>query len=406
MNDLSATDRCVKCGLCLPYCPTFTISENEADSPRGRISLMQALDRPEPLHSPGLFEHLDRCLQCRACEAMCPSGVPFGELMDNARAAIEPYRTRSPAGRLLRNTALRLIASRSATTALGQVLKTCQKIGLQRLADRLPGLPAELKRLNRLLPEIGDAGAPAAAPADRQQATVNLFQGCVGNLFDRQTLAASKSLLQKLGYAVRVPHKQTCCGALHQHSGALDTAARLADANLNAFGADNTPILVTASGCAAQLSEYPTLHKQDRYADFAKRVTDILHFLLTLDLQSRRFEPLQAKLAVQFPCTHRNVLGQHRDILEILKVIPGVETVSVNPDGGCCGAAGSYMLSQPQIAERLREPLLGKVIRSEADYLLTSNLGCSLHLQAGLRQLGSPIEVLHPVVLLDRQLRV
>jgi glycolate oxidase iron-sulfur subunit len=150
MTDLSATDRCVKCGLCLPHCPTFALTRNEADSPRGRISLMQAIGQPQAQYTAGLFRHLDQCLQCGACEAMCPSSVPFGQLMDSARVVIEPHRQRSTANRVMRRLALQIIASPRWTKTLAVLLKAHRKSGLQWLTGKAPGLPAAVKRLNRL----------------------------------------------------------------------------------------------------------------------------------------------------------------------------------------------------------------------------------------------------------------
>lgn len=404
MNDLSATDRCVKCGLCLPHCPTFALTRNEADSPRGRISLMQAIEQPDVQYTAGLFRHLDQCLQCGACEAMCPSSVPFGRLMDTARMAIEPHRQRSPANRLVRRMALQLIASPAWTKTLAITLKAHRKLGLQWLIDKAPGLPAAIKRLNRLLPAVQTCNPAARSPVTERQGMVNLFRGCAGSLFDQQTLNASQRLLESLGYRVNIPEQQGCCGALHQHNGDPATAARLADRNRIAFSADNNPILVTASGCTAHLTEYKNLYENEPANSFAERVNDILHFLCRQNRPRVQFQSLEETVAVYIPCTHRNALRQQQDILDILSWIPGIEPLVINPNGGCCGAAGSYMLSQPELSEQLREPLIDTLVQSGARLLLTSNIGCAIQLQAGLKERRVTIDVLHPVVLLDRLL--
>jgi glycolate oxidase iron-sulfur subunit len=404
MNDLSATDRCVKCGLCLPHCPTFALTGNEADSPRGRISLMQAIGQADVQYTAGLFRHLDQCLQCGACEAMCPSKVPFGRLMDTARVAIEPHRQRSPGNRVVRRMALQLIASPAWTKALAMALKVHQKLGLQWLVGKAPGLPAAVKRLNRLLPTLQSDNPVTPRPVMEQRAGVNLFRGCAGSLFDQQTLNASRRLLESLGYRVNVPEQQGCCGALHQHNGDPATAARLADANRMAFSVNNDPVLVTASGCTAHLTGYKNLYENEPANSFAERVSDILHFLRHQNRAKLQFQPLEKTVAVYIPCTHRNVLRQQQDILDILSWIPGIEPLVINPNGGCCGAAGSYMLSQPELSEQLREPLIDTLVQSGAGLLLTSNIGCAIQLQAGLKERRVAIDVLHPVVLLDRLL--
>ena len=402
MNDLSATDRCVKCGLCLPHCPTFRLSGVETDSPRGRISLMQLMDNPDSTWSPGLFHYLDRCLECRACEAMCPSKVPFGQLMDSARARLEPRRPRALQRRWLRAAGLALLSSPARLKLLEGMLRLYQRLGLQALVSRTSWLPHRLRRLNRLLPKRrGGAVAPATGDTAARD-TVELFQGCVSRLVDAPTLQATRRLLLALGYRVREPAGQTCCGALHQHNGEPATAALLARRNRLAFGDGSNPLLVTASGCAAQLLEYGTLYGEDAVS---RRVSEIVHFLLAHEPGTLRFERLAETVAVHVPCSHRNLLRQDRDIVDILGWIPDLETLQINPQGGCCGAAGSYLLSQPEVADQLRDALLPTLRRSGASILVTSNIGCAMHLQAGLKEQGLDIEVLHPVVLLARQLR-
>lgn len=406
MKDLSATDRCVKCGLCLPHCPTFALTGNEADSPRGRISLMQAIELPDPQWSPGLFRHLDQCLHCGACEAMCPSGVPFGRLMDHARSAIEPHRQRPLPGRVLRRMGLWLIESPGRIGSLAMPLKIYQRLGLQWLIDKTPALPAGVKRWNRFIPPPGCGTRRAVNATIKQRGAVNLFQGCVGGLFDQRTLSAARDLLAQLGYKVNTPRQQACCGALHQHNGELHRAARLADANLQGFAADDNPILVTASGCAAHLAAYAALYADQPAGRLGRRVDEILHFLATQDLGNTRFSPYPERVAVYTPCTHRNILKQEQDILAVLSWIPDLDVVQINPAGGCCGAAGSYMLNQATLSDRLSAPLLEEIARSGARLVLTTNIGCAIQLKAGLTARAAEIEVLHPVTLLEQQLIV
>jgi glycolate oxidase iron-sulfur subunit len=402
MYDLSATDRCVKCGLCLPHCPTFMLSGIEADSPRGRISLMQAMDSPDVQWSPGLFRYLDRCLECRACEAMCPSRVPFGQLMDNARLRMEPHRHRRLARRWMRSAGMDLVTSPNRLRAVGMLLRLHRGLGLRWLGANLPGVPNRLKRLNRMLPSQFPAALRSPRLAAATRGDVDLFLGCIGSVLDRRTLDATRHLLEALGYRVNIPAGQTCCGALHQHNGDPATARQLAAHNRSAFADSDRPVVVTASGCAAQLSEYGGLYGEP---GLARRAVDITHFLRDQGHDELQLDPLSQTVAVHLPCTHRNVLKQAQDVLAILAWIPELKPLAVNPRDGCCGAAGSYVLTQPEVADQLRDRVVDSIAATDARTLVTTNIGCALHLQAGLRERGIDIDVVHPVVLLERQLR-
>lgn len=399
MNDLSATERCVKCGLCLPHCPTFRLTGNEADSPRGRISLMQMLEEPDSDWSPGLYRHLDQCLMCHACESMCPSKVPFGALMDTARQRLAEHRKQGQAQRLMDAAGLALLTSAGGRKVAAAGMAMARLFKLQRLT----AAPAPLRRLLELLPEP----APRITAADRPvisttRGNVNLFTGCTGELLDRPTLEAVELLLTRLGYSITRPRRQTCCGALHQHSGQAHRASRLAHANLNAFAGNDDPVLVFASGCCAHLQTYAGLYPDAQ--DFGRRVTDIVSFLATHRPDSLAFKPLPEDVAVYIPCTQRNVLGA-KPLHEVLTWIPEMRTTLINPDGGCCGAAGSYMLSQPQMSARLRRAMVERIADSGSRILVTTNIGCSLQLGAGLKQLGLAVEIMHPAKLLAAQLQ-
>lgn len=399
-DDLSATDRCVKCGLCLPHCPTFALTGNEADSPRGRISLIQMLDQAATEPSPGLYRHLDQCLQCHACEAMCPSKVPFGELMDSARARLEMHRKRTLGQRLVRKTGLGFITSTTARTIARHLLSGYQGLRLDRLVAATPGIPDSIKRWQTMLPPADRQASPVTGGVT-ENGNLNLFTGCTGDLFDRATLRATRRLLGRLGYRVNVNAAQTCCGALHLHSGDPQTAARLATANLTAFADNVDPIITFASGCGAQLLGYTS-----RYPDgdaFSNRVTDVLEFLARRETPLT-FKAYPAKVAVHVPCTHRNVLRQQGSILRVLSWIPGLEVDVVNPAGGCCGAAGSYMLTQPELSLQLGRKAAADFSATQAGLLLTTNIGCALQLRAATHRQGKAPEILHPVTLLERLL--
>ncbi len=363
------------------------LTGNEADSPRGRISLMQWLDEAAEI-SPGLLTHIDRCLQCGACEAMCPSKVPFGALMDTARARLIPLRQRGWLEKILTRAGTGLRTSPNMLRLTAPLLSGYRLTGLPSLLGKLPGTAG---RLNALL------GSKRIAAHKRQQPMkssrrVHLFPGCTGFSLDKQTLLDARSLLNALGYDAVISRKTACCGALDQHSGRLDAAASLATLNREALD-DDVPVISIASGCAAHLAGH-TSHE----------VSEITTFIARHDLALLHFEPCDHPVGVYVPCTQRNALHQSQSILDLVNQIPGLELHHINPNGGCCGAAGNYMLTQPEFADSLGDAVVERVIESGVQTLLTTNIGCSIHLQARLRMQGVDIDVIHPVTLLYRQL--
>lgn len=377
-------DRCVKCAVCLPHCPTYRLSGNEAESPRGRIALMRALaDGTQPLGE-GMTRHLDQCLACRSCEPVCPANVRYGRLLDNARA--EQARRRPPS--LLKRTALALVGHRRVLRGFGRLARLGRSLGAGAL----------VRPLRRLPPRMPPPG-PWRADHPPEQATrrkLGLFVGCVADVADAETRQAAIRLLNACGHHVAMPPAQTCCGALHAHAGMADRAGELARANREAFESAGVETIVsTATGCGAYLGEsvFETGHH------------DICEWLGADDrLGGLVFDPLPARVAVQVPCTQRNVLHAPSAAGNLVSRIPRarVETLPVDPK--CCGAAGSYMLEHRDIADALGRTQAEAVASLEADYLVTANVGCALHLADHLRRLGSRTEVLHPVTLLARQL--
>jgi glycolate oxidase iron-sulfur subunit len=232
---LQGTDRCVMCGLCLPHCPTYGETRHEADSPRGRIALMRALETKRLLAQDALVKHLDGCLGCRACEAVCPAGVPYGELIDATRATLhENQQRRLNPVRLLTNIFVKQPWSRRLAY---WILLGYQRLGAQKLARKSGLLKlTRLARAESLLPQL-DRALPKPAPTtvNPNRGRVALFAGCVAQIFDRETLAATERVLRSLGYDVEIPRRQACCGALHLHDGAVDTALGLMKRNVKAF---------------------------------------------------------------------------------------------------------------------------------------------------------------------------
>lgn len=404
---LGATDRCVMCGMCLPHCPTYAKTRNEGDSPRGRIALMQALDRGELEPQAGMLAHLDGCLACRACEAVCPSGVPYGELIDAARERLHARRPRPLRARAFSALARPFIEHRGARRAAALALRLGRGLGLIALArtlrlDRLLGLSHALE----LLPPSPLQVWRRASRPEGRRGRVALFTGCAGEVLDAQTLEATTGLLQRLGYAVQIPTEQTCCGAIYQHNGEPQRARPLLARNLAAFADPGLEaVIATASGCTAQLAEYHRLAPGPEAQTFVARLRDVSRFLDESGcLEGRRFRPLPKRVALHTPCSLAYPLKGGAHPARLLARIPGLELLTMPEDGRCCGAAGAYVLTQPEMSDRLREDKLRSLRELQPDILVTSNIGCALHLQAGIRAAGLDIEVLHPVVLLARQL--
>lgn len=401
---LDAADLCVKCGLCLPHCPTYGETQHEANSPRGRISLMQGLATGALSSSPTLDAHLDGCLSCRACERVCPAKVPYGELIDAGRALQaqqQPQRTR------MTRIVGAMLSSRLGLNMLALLLWLYRSTGLQPAVRALHVLGrGRLARLESLIPArrrpAPAAAVPAAAPAAE---VISLFSGCVGRVLDGETLAATQTLFERMGLRVERPAGQTCCGAIYEHGGLPDSARNNADRNLQAFASAKT-IVHSASGCGATLIEYRRLATDPVVgAAFVGRTEEACAALLRRWPEDLKLRPLKARVAMHLPCTHRNVLGHSDDVAALLRRIPQIELVELDATHRCCGAAGTYFVTQPEMADRLLETKLKNAEHLQVDYIVSTNIGCSLHLMGGLqRRDGRRPDVLHPATLLARQL--
>lgn len=374
---LADADLCVKCGLCTPHCPTYRLTQHEADGPRGRIALSQALLSGVLPAGKSLTAHLDGCLSCRACEAVCPAKVPYGRVLDAARAALAtPERTRLTRwmGIVLDSTVLRFVVR--AALRLASLLFDHGPLA-QRLPRWLHARPV-VRRLRAV-----------AAPA---QAKVALFTGCVGDIAERAVLHDAVRLFKAAGVAVAIPPDQGCCGALHQHGGLAEAAAARAARNANAFAACDV-VLPLASGCGAALRDL------GHEAALSPKVRDLCTTLAeALDAKPPVFRPQVLRVGIHTACTQAHVFGAKGAVRHLLARIPGIELVDLAPESGCCGAAGTAFITQPQQAAQLLQPKLDAA--ASVDVVVSANIGCSLHLLAGLRGRGRSVPVLHPVSLL------
>ncbi len=390
--------RCVKCALCLPGCPTYQLQKNEASSPRGRIALMQAwLQGDLPLNTT-LSHHFDSCLMCRSCEGACPSGVKYGRLMDGVRVIQRESLGRW--GRFKSWLFLTLLSNRRIYTYAEPLLHVYQKSGISMILRY--GLSNRLKRLESMLPRL-------RTPADsiREQDTssrikkqrVLLFTGCVGQLFEREVQLAAVTLLDFLGCEVEIPGKQFCCGAMHRHRGDSQSADRLIEQNRTYLSdAPFDALLSIATGCCAELVEQ---------GGFSLPVSEIDDYLAQLDWpKDTILQPLNARVVIHEPCSSFYGGFNRQAVPLLLQKIPQLQIITFGDDRLCCGAAGSYMLTEPETSRQLQQLKVEVVKKLHPDILVTNNTGCALQLRSGFREAGLDIEVLHPVQLLARQLQV
>ena len=366
---MALADQCVQCGLCLPACPTYRFAQLETESPRGRIALSRAwaLDLVPPTLAGDA--HLDHCLGCRRCEVVCPAGVQYGPLLVEARNL---QRERRAPG--WRQRCLEWVTARPGV--LGALLAAYRLI--------YPSLPAGLRLLPRPVPSV-PAGPRAAAvgaaePAGGTQ-TVALFVGCVADVYEAALRTAMRKLCAQAGITTVTPQGQACCGSLHAHAGNAAAANALAARNRAAFGATGT-VLTLASGCHEAVAA--ALHG---LAD----TRDALDFIAQHG-DRLRFRATPARIALHLPCTQRNVVRSDVAARALLARVPGLDIVDLDAGFGCCGAAGTQMLSDPERAAAYRRPLLEQLDATGAARVLSANIGCRLHFANGTR-----LPVQHPL---------
>lgn len=375
-------DRCVACGLCLPHCPTYRKTGSEADSPRGRIQLMRAVSQGVLPNNDRFKEHIDLCLSCRSCEAACPNSVNYGALVDTSRALHIPKKN------IWYALAKFLVRNRPLQYALNSVTWLLQTFRLDGLLKVVTPAAKRLPTVSR--PIIWKNLYPATVA---KQGEVSLFLGCASNTLDNQTIHASLYVLNKLGFDVHIPESQTCCGSIARQMGDADEAKQLVEQNKTSFS-QTIPVISFASGCGAGLKDYMPQHN----------VQDISTFLLACDWSKSSIQPLPQTIYVQDPCTLRNVLKSHQAVYSLLKKIPEADIQPLPGNAQCCGGAGAYMLSQDAMASQLRQDKIAAIQRNQVAILATSNIGCSLHIAAGLKAENLDVAVIHPVQLLAQQM--
>ena len=399
---------CVHCGLCLGSCPTYNETGNENDSPRGRIYLWRAVTDGRIDLTPEVKMHLDLCLECKACETACPSGVQYGKIIGSYHQDMAKLGPAFPQLNGLQRWALFNLTpyARRMAWALWP-LRVAQRLGLRPMIDRLGRwLPPSLRRMQEMVPPLAPHHGSLASiyPAEGpRRARVGFMVGCAADAFFPQTTMASIRVLQKNGCEVVVPRSQGCCGALHYHAGLVEPAKQFAVANLMAFGNDLASldaIVNNAGGCGPVLKEYDHILEgtpvADQAKDFARKTRDIHPFLTELG-------PIRPKHAIPIKATYHDACGlSHGQKIraqprQLLAMIPGLELVPLADSEGCCGAAGSYNLTQPEMSEQLGRRKATNILGTGARAVFTGNVGCLLQIAKYLREGDSAFWVAHPI---------
>ena len=408
---LSLADRCVKCGLCLPQCPTYELTANENESPRGRIALIQGWLTGQLTPSATLTQHLNQCLLCRRCERICPSMVAYGDIIDQSKALlVEKTKNHFSLQSFITNSSLKLLLHKKISGYLFSTLRLLQKTGIFVLAKKSGLLKLfGLQRLTSYLPKLDKPAKtksfyPADSSSQQSQGNVALFTGCLSKQLEATTVNSSIKLLNRLGYGVYVPEQQVCCGALHLHEGNTKQAIKFANTNINLFNQEEniTAVISLVNGCTSQLREYSQLETS---GSFTHQVKDIVEFLSEANWpENIKFKPLDKIVSLQIPCSLQNNLRAEDKLITLIKRIPNISLDTIY--NRCCGAAGSYFLRHPKLSDQLKEQTIKQLIKPSPEFIISSNLGCALQLKSGLAQRNRNISVIHPVILLEQQLKL
>ena len=417
---------CVHCGLCLPACPTYTQTGHEADSPRGRIQLMRALADGVIAPTESVRKHLDLCLDCRACETACPSGVVYHELIEETRARMAPAERRrlTAQGRFMRWVFFNVFVHPTRLKLALLPARVMQRLGLYKLLRRwgaFDWLPSQLRKMEQMLPDEGslwpeplpERVAARGQGSTRQRGTarrIGFFPGCIGSVMFERVNRQAVELLAAAGAAVIVPRSQNCCGAIHHHNGEWDRAMEFARRNVDAFVPRDRPavdlIATNIAGCGAMLKDYDHLLRDDpEYAGrakvFATKVRDISEVLVEVGPPEMR-HPVNATVTYHDACHLAHAQKVTAAPRKLLAGVPGLRVVPLAESDMCCGAAGTYNLTQPEMSSQLAGRKLGHIAATGAQVCATGNVGCAMQIQSEAAARGQALTVVHPVELLHR----
>jgi glycolate oxidase iron-sulfur subunit len=403
---------CIHCGLCLEACPTYVITGNENDGPRGRLYLMRAVAEGRLENTSKAFAtHIDRCLGCRACEQVCPAGVEYGQVLEASREVLLESQPKSDLGNKLLRFVLRYVWLSPARLRLFfTASRLFRDLGLARLLlkSRLARLISPRAEFGLALLESSRGISHAKAlrrDERRKDKTVLMFIGCVGEGLFAGVNRATERVLRANNFNVSIPSEQVCCGALHAHAGDLEGARKLARQNIAAFNSD-APIVTNAGGCGAMLTTYAHLFANDDElvgpaANFSARVRDVSQQLATVEM---RTAPAPVESNVTYDTSCHLLYGQRSGEASerMLRSVVGDKFVALNGTERCCGAAGIYNLMQPEMSQRVLQEKLDHIDSTHAGILATGNPGCQMHIGAGACLSQMKLKVCHPIELVDQ----
>ncbi|MDH7571111.1 MAG: heterodisulfide reductase-related iron-sulfur binding cluster [Armatimonadota bacterium] len=395
---------CVHCGFCLPTCPTYAELGLEMDSPRGRLYLIRALADRQVSYTRRLVAHLDGCLDCRACETACPSGVRYGALLEEARHAIRGGFTRSSHERAIQWLVEQVFPYPQRLRWLLQPARLTQRLGLSAL------LRARLREMMELLPpKTAVASVPPLTPArGTRRLRVGFLTGCAARVLCPEMNAAMVNVLARNGCEVVAPAAQGCCGALHLHSGAREQARLLARHNIDVFLAEHPDVIVAnAAGCGAVMKEYGELLAGDpdyaaKAKEFSRRVRDFTELVVELDGFEKGLGPLPVTATYHDACHLAHAQGIRTQPRQLLDAIPDLKRTELPESDWCCGSAGVYNITQSAMANRLLRRKLANIERTGASMVVAANPGCLIQIRAGVRRRHLNVEVLHPAEVMAR----
>jgi Fe-S oxidoreductase len=403
--------KCTHCGLCLNECPTYRVLGWEMDSPRGRIRQMRGAVEGLREVTVDFAEHMDVCLACRACQTACPGNLNFGQMVEAARWQALQTLPQKRLSRVLRwLTFNQLFPHPRRVRLVASLLRLYQQSGLQALARKLNLIPSRLRDMEALLPplpaQFTKVGRMVPAEEERR-GRVAFLVGCIMGTAYAETNEASIRVLARNGFEVVVPENQTCCGALAIHAGERKLAQGMAKRNIDAFLSHKVDaIIVNAAGCGVALKEYQELMKNDldyaeKAREFCGKMQDITEFLGAKGIREPTHE-VRARVTYQDPCHLAHGQGVRNQPRALLSQIPGLQLVEMRDSDRCCGSAGIYNITHPDLSMLVLDEKMENVSATRPEMLVTANAGCMLQLQLGARRIGLNAQVVHVVDLLDR----